>query len=140
MAEWKLSLGQVLAVATAVFAALVVSGEARPVQGADRYGSHTDEELTQIAGRWESLSTDERRAFFTEMRRRMADKGKQPIAVHAERRFGRVVRQPDGSLVRIEGVVRYRPLEEGYGTGFEQRAGDEPTAPTSAPAVTVKNR
>ena len=46
-----------------------------------------------------------------------------------ERRFGRIIPQPDGSVLRIEGVVRYRGGDttqtemppDDYGTGFEQR-------------------
>ncbi len=56
--------------------------------------------------------------------------GKVPVlTIKTERRYGRIVRQPDGSLVRIETtehVVRYQAMPEDagdrpFGLGFEQR-------------------
>ena len=52
------------------------------------------------------------------------------LTIKTERRYGRIVRQPDGSLVRIETtehVVRYQALPEdaadrAFGVGFEQRS------------------
>ena len=123
------------------------------------YQASTDEELSEIASDWQSLTTEERRDYFIEIRRRMAEAGKKredPPRIVGERRFGRIIPQPDGSVLRIEGVVRYREGDAtrhatenatgtatppGYGTGFEQRV--EQTAergqPTSvkAPVVNV---
>lgn len=78
------------------------------------FKSYTDEELSQVAADWQSLTSEERRDYFIEVRRRMAEAGKRPVdpagmpQVVGERRFGRIIPQPDGSVLRIEGVVRYR--------------------------------
>ena len=78
------------------------------------FQSYTDEELSEVAADWQSLTSEERRDYFIEVRRRMAEAGKRPVdpagmpQVVGERRFGRIIPQPDGSVLRIEGVVRYR--------------------------------
>ena len=113
--------------------------------GENLYQAYTDEALSEIASDWQSLTTEERRDYFIEIRRRMAEVGNRPEdaarpRIVGERRFGRIIPQPDGSVLRIEGVVRYREgdptrkeptrieptgIEKepppGYGTGFEQR-------------------
>ena len=114
------------------------------------YQAHTDEELSAIAADWQTLTTEERRDYFAEVRRRMAEAGQRRASVPrlprvvGERRFGRVIPQPDGSVLRIEGVVRYRDgdatqtaQEEAppdYGTGFEQRVEQ---SSVTAPVVRV---
>ena len=114
------------------------------------YQAHTDEELSVIAADWQILTTEERRDYFIEVRRRMAEAGQKRAQasrlpeVVGERRFGRVIPQPDGSVLRIEGVVRYgdgdaaRAAREeappDYGTGFEQRVEQSSVA---APVVRV---
>ncbi len=123
---------------------------------ANPYAEHSDEELNRVASDWEALNSEERRDVFVEMRRRMAEDGRaQSMPVEVRRRFGRTIRRPDGSVVRIEQVVRVRSRatrtssgegpnespdespEEGpddYGKGFEQRverteaSGDTPAA------------
>ena len=115
---------------------------------ANPYAEHTDEELNRVASDWEALSSEERRDVFVEMRRRMAEDGRaQSMPVEVRRRFGRTIRRADGSVVRIEQVVRVRSRatatssgegsDEGpddYGKGFEQRveqteaSGDTPAA------------
>jgi hypothetical protein len=114
------------------------------------YAEKTDQELTQLAAGWEALSDDERRALLTEIKARMhANSAKRGVlTIKTERRYGRIVRRPDGSLMRIETteqLVRYQAVPEGatdrpFGVGFEQRveapaadAGD--AAPQSAPAT-----
>jgi hypothetical protein len=119
---------------------------ARAAYAANPYADHSDQELTSIAADWEALSEDERRALLTEMRGRMAakkdDGDGRVIAIRTQRRYGRLVRQPDGSLVRVETteqVVQYRRVPEGeagdraFGVGFERRAGEAP-APAAEPA------
>jgi hypothetical protein len=106
------------------------------------YADKTDRELTELAAGWESLSEDERRALLTEIKARMhTNSDKAPVlTIHTERRYGRIVRQPDGSLVRIETtehIVRYQPMPEDagdrpFGLGFEQRAGAGGTQPPAA--------
>ena len=96
------------------------------------YADKTDRELTQLTAGWVALSEDERRALLTEIKARMnTNSGKVPVlTIKTERRYGRIVRQPDGSLVRIETTehtVRYQALPEdaadrAFGVGFEQRS------------------
>jgi hypothetical protein len=108
------------------------------------YTNSTDEELTQLAADWHSLNHVERRDFFTEVRRRMDANGAKQ-SMPTLRRFGHIVRQADGTVLRIEGVMRYETLSDGieqpgYGAGFEQRAAKEELAPEqakSAPIITV---
>lgn len=107
-------------------------GVASWVNAATLYVDKTDRELTELAAGWESLSEEQRRALLTEIKSRMhASSGKRPVlTIKTERRYGRIIRQPDGSLVRIETtehVVRYQALPEDagdrpFGVGFEQRA------------------
>ncbi len=78
------------------------------------YADKTDAELTALASNWETMNSVSRRALLTEMKGRMLASGKPPLVrIHARRRYGRLVRQPDGRMVRIETeqhVVRYRAL------------------------------
>jgi hypothetical protein len=97
------------------------------------YSNRSDEELTALAASWDALGQHERRSLLTEMKRRMARKGDHSgvIRIRTERRYGRIIRQPDGRVIRIETqVVHVRPLDEddieeparqGYGVGFERR-------------------
>ena len=126
-------------IARALFIAACVS-LASWANAATLYVDKTDRELTELAAGWEALSEEQRRALLTEIKSRMhTNAGKRPVlTIETERRYGRLVRQPDGSLVRIETtehVVRYRVLPEDasghlFGVGFEQRsvAGGPPAA------------
>ncbi len=130
--------------AIAALLALPAAADSNP------YAEYSDEQLTRVASDWESLGSEERRDFFLEMRRRMAEHGRgQAIPVEVRRRFGRTVRGPDGSVVHIEQVVRIRSrppeaaLEEGpeegpddYGKGFERRV-EEAEDTVNAPVVKV---
>jgi hypothetical protein len=125
-------------------------GLASWANAATRYADKTDRELTELAAGWEALAEDQRRALLTEIKLRMhANSDKHPVlTIQTERRYGRIVRQPDGSLVRIETtehVVRYQALPEDagdrpFGLGFEQRVvagGTPPAAGHEAPATTA---
>ena len=113
------------------------------------YSASSDAELTRIAADWESLTEDQRRALLTEMRARMEAKndGSRPvIEIRAQRRYGRLVRQPDGSVVRVETteqIVRYgvpESMEAGdraYGVGFERRATEGTPPATKASGATA---
>jgi hypothetical protein len=106
---------------------------AKHVPASNLFGERSDEELTVLAANWDALDQHERRALLTEMKRRMARKGDHSgvIRIRTERRYGRLIRQPDGRVIRIETqVVHVRPLDEddieapareGYGVGFERR-------------------
>jgi hypothetical protein len=115
----------------------------------NRYAGRTDHELTTLAADWETLSEEERRALLTEMRGRMAqvkndERPAQVIAIRTQRRYGRLVRQPDGSLVRVETteqIVRYERVADGragdrpFGVGFERRT--EPSVTAPAPSAST---
>ena len=88
------------------------------------YLAHTDEELSAIAADWQTLTTEERRDYFIEVRRRMAEAGQkraeamQLPRVVGERRFGRVIPQPDGSVLADRGgrtVPGWRHHPDGSG-------------------------
>jgi hypothetical protein len=99
---------------------------------ATEYADRTDQQLTELAAGWENLSEDERRALLMEIKARMHNSAsKTPtLTIKTERRYGKIFRGPDGSLVRIETTqhtIRYRALPEGasdqpFGVGFERRA------------------
>jgi hypothetical protein len=131
---------------------------AASANAATLYAQKTDRELTELAAGWEALSEEQRRALLTEIKGRMhTNAGKVPVlTIKTERRYGRIERQPDGTLVRIETtehVVRYQAMPEdaadrAFGVGFEQRsvaggtltpepgkAEPDPVGPPSQPPV-----
>jgi hypothetical protein len=94
----------------------------------------SDEDLTAMAARWDSLGKHERRVLLTEMKARMARQGgpSSTLRIRTERRYGRIIRQADGRVIRIETqVVHVRPASpdeltaarQAFGVGFEQRVG-----------------
>jgi hypothetical protein len=115
-----------------VFIILAFLALAGWVDAATLYADKTDKELTDLAAGWSGLSEDQRRALLTEIKARMqTNTNKRPVlTIKTERRYGRIVRQPDGSLLRIETtehIVRYQRLPEDasdqpFGVGFEQRS------------------
>lgn len=123
--------------------------------GADAaYAGHTDQALTALAAQWDTLDVHQRRALLTEMRQRMAQRGAQrgvrgggTLQIRTERRYGRIIHQPDGRVIRIETqVVHVRPISEeelldvqgGFGVGFERRAGEPATRlATDAPRESI---
>ena len=119
---------------------LLALGLALPAVAAEnRYERHSDEELTALAADWDSLDRHQRRALLTEMKLRMARNGKRNDVIHirTERRYGRLIRQSDGRVIRIETqVVHVRPVNpedlkprHSFGVGFEKRlAGREERA------------
>lgn len=110
--------------------AIAAAGFSHAQEDVNPYARYSDAELARVATHWQQLGTDARRDFFIEMRRRMERNGQSmAIPVRVERRFGRIVRRPDGSVVRIERVIRIHgrgkaPAE--YGSGFEKRIGGRP--------------
>ncbi len=105
----------------------------------------SDQQLTDRAADWERLDPADRAALLAETRARMLNRARRPVAsretgarqtlagqrtsgqsgpLRIERRYGRVVRQADGSVVRIETqVVRIRRSDpkRAFGVGFENR-------------------
>ena len=119
------------------------STPATAVQTSQRaFSERTDQELTVLlATKLDSLDEAQRRALITEVKLRMArNTGRdRAIRVQTQRRYGRrIIRQRDGSVVRIQTqVVRVRPVPDGqspYGVGFEQRYKKPNQATSPAPA------
>jgi len=129
------------------------------------YADRSDDELTRIAAGWEQLTQDQRRELLSEVRARMttarqgaasAREGVPMVGIHRERRYGRIIQQPDGSVLHIErreGTVEYRPMPEDaagrpFGIGFEHRLGtpadsggdSRSSSPQTPPALPVEVR
>lgn len=125
----------------------------------------SDATLTQMAADWDNLSASDRRKLLSEVQRRMdrrralgidakgAQRPEGQLRIRTERRFGRRVRQADGSVVTITGRVvkdqavvapssshssagvRAKPLRpnairrasspQRFGIGFEKRSDGE---------------
>jgi hypothetical protein len=75
----------------------------------------TDTELTELTAQWSKLSPSERRELLAEVTGRMAANRNARANVHdnvgvrVQRRYGRVVRKRDGSVVVETRVVEVRP-------------------------------
>ena len=102
----------------------------------------TDAELTELTAQWSHLSASERRELLAEVKGRMAaNRSARPtVGVHVQRRYGRVVRKRDGSVVVETRVVQMRPRTSGrvtFGIGFEQRnkSRQAPPSPETAPEI-----
>lgn len=114
---------------------------------ADRtYADKSDQELTALAARWDYLGEDEQRALLGEIKMRMArSRGPEgALSIRTERRFGRIIRKPDGSVLHIQTrVVRVRPAgpsdTQTYGVGFERRAAERSSEESMPPVITVKD-
>jgi len=78
---------------------------------ADDLSAKTDTELTALTAQWSHLSAGERRTLLAEVTRRMAaTRAVRPsVGVRVQRRYGRVVRKRDGSVVLQTRVVEMRP-------------------------------
>jgi len=113
----------------------------------------THHELTELGARWDELSDDERRALLREVKLRMAQRKDADgvLMIRTQRRYGRIYRNSDGRVLRIETqVVEVRPAEgagerAGFGVGFERRSAVVPapqgpeTADNAAPGVLVND-
>lgn len=119
----------------------------------------TDAELTQLTAQWNRLSAADRRTLLAEVRGRMVQSRARKTArrdypnvlsmrpsqgkvrtIRIQRRYGRVVRKPDGTVVVQTRVVQVTPIKAGdkvgrgggrvvkssarvtFGVGFEQRS------------------
>ena len=112
----------------------------------------TDTELTELTAQWGKLSPSQRRELLAEVTGRMAANRnvradvRANVGVRVQRRYGRVVRKSDGSVVVETRVVEMRPRVNGpeglqsatvstqsgavraprgrvtFGIGFEQRS------------------
>jgi hypothetical protein len=102
----------------------------------------SDSELTALTAQWSQLSPEQRRRLLAEVRGRMVNNRQvqRPQGVVVQRRYGRVVRKSDGSVVVQTRVVQIRPRQDPrvsasstannsdaaaprvtFGIGFEQR-------------------
>lgn len=104
----------------------VSASSAESPASSNPYASLTNEQLADVADRWDALNRDERRWFFAEVRRRLvADDGPKGIPIRSDVRFGQVVRTRVVGA-RSETVVRAAETRQGtraYGFGFERRRG-----------------
>lgn len=86
----------------------------------------SDTQLTRLAADWGTLDGVERTELIQETRQRM-----QPQRPTERRRYGRLVRQPDGTVVRsvVEVQTRVRvqsgDRRQAFGVGFERRHNGE---------------
>lgn len=95
------------------------------------YAGIGNQQLADVADRWEALNQDERRWFFVEVRKRlMATDGAPAIPIGASARFGQVVRDRAGTVVRLQasgGTGQPAATKDvgddprAYGLGFERR-------------------
>ena len=128
----------------------------------------TDQELTQITAQWGALSAAERRVLLAEVRQRMADRRRAELssAVRTRnssmltRRYGRILRKPDGSVVvqttviepngkTVQQTHQTQQAQSGsrritFGFGFERRARRQAVEETvqqmpGGNAVTISN-
>lgn len=110
------------------------------------YASVSDEDLTAIAARWDDLDAQERRALLSEVKLRMQRNGAAEgvLQVNVRRRYGTVVRHPNGATATLRLEVRSVKKPDGqgvevrsveqrdgqdFGVGFERRAGQDDAAP-----------
>ena len=109
---------------------------------AESLAASSDVELTGLTARWAELNPGERRALLAEVRSRMV-RSSQPtrpkMSVRVQRKYGRVVRKSDGSVVVETRVVEVRPRADGgrttFGVGFEQRSRRSAEKPQETPSV-----
>ena len=102
---------------------------------ANPFTALSDADLTRAVGRIDSFRPEERRALFTEVRRRMADRRGR---IQVQQGFGRLVRRPDGTVVHLE-VRKYRG--EGRGErkfGSVMSGGERRPTDSDQPAPIVR--
>jgi hypothetical protein len=126
--------------------------------------AQSDASLTEMAGDWDNLSASDRRKLLSEVQRRMdhqrarrsaaaarraaaqagdpAQAREGTLRIRTERRFGRKIRQPDGSVVTISGrVVQERPATAGSGAANAAATASRPSpAAASRPSPATASR
>ena len=86
--RWRHAPAALVLVASGALAA--DSGVA--VDATNPFAQFSDEQLSDLGGRWEAMDDEERRWFFVEMRKRMAAYGEPTrIPVSSRARFGRIL-------------------------------------------------
>lgn len=156
-------LRNVSATADANIVPATETSAAHPVQtvsmSAD-LSTKTDTELTALTAQWGNLNPGQRRQLLAEVRGRMVanQKIRRRSSGVLVRRYGRVVRKSDGSVVVETRVVQMTPRSSTrsatgslkgeirtrvtFGIGFEQRSKTrpQPNESVQAPAVTVSQQ
>ena len=91
-------------------------------------GDKSDRELTQLTAQWGQLSAAERRVLLAEVRTRMQLRqrnARRAPRVTVTRRYGRIVRKQDGSVVvQTQTETSRGQVTQGrvtFGVGFERR-------------------
>ena len=116
--------------------AFAVAGEEQPARIS--YASVSDEDLTAIAARWDGLDAQQRRALLSEVKMRMKRNGtgEGVLQANVRRRYGTVVRHPNGARATLRVQVRSvrKQGSQEFGVGFEKRAGQDGAAPEEAEA------
>ena len=133
MMRWRHAPAALVLVASGAFAADGVAVR----EGANPFSQFSDEQLSDLGGRWEAMGHEERRWFFVEMRKRMAANGEPTrIPVRARARFGRIL-EDAGALLGVEALP---PLEDQPTAPKPPlRAGVKAHAVQTAPARTLKD-
>ena len=83
---------------------------------ANPFAQFSDEQLSDLGGRWEAMDDEERRWYFVEMRKRMAANGEPTrIPVSSRARFGRILE--DASALLGVGALELYEDELGIDAG-----------------------
>ena len=86
------------------------------VDATNPFAQFSDEQLSDLGGRWEAMDDEERRWYFVEMRKRMAANGEPTrIPVSSRARFGRILE--DASAVLGVGALELYEDELGMDAG-----------------------
>ena len=111
------------------------------VETTNPFAQFSDEQLSDLGGRWEAMDDEERRWYFVEMRKRMAASGEPTrIPVSSRARFGRILQDAsavlgvdalelyDGEL-GVEAAAPRSPIRAGLKAHALQVAPDADVAP-----------
>lgn len=133
--RWRHAPAALVLVASGAFAAdgVAVRDEVNP------FSQFSDEQLSDLGGRWEAMGDEERRWYFVEMRKRMAASGEPTrIPVRARARFGRIL-EDAGALLGVETLPTLddQLAIDDKGRKPPLRAGMKAHALQTAPAATT---
>lgn len=128
-------LGVTASLWTAVASAAANDAGTTTAEAPISYASVSDQELTNIAARWDDLNAQQRRALLSEVTTRMkrGNSAQGVPGVKVRRRYGTVVR--DANRGRATLHIHVRSVRKGgqdFGVGFEHRAQQEDAAPEEA--------
>ncbi|MXY54251.1 MAG: hypothetical protein F4Y86_17210 [Gammaproteobacteria bacterium] len=93
--RWRHAPATLVLVASGAFAA----DGGMAVEATNPFAQFSDEQLSDLGGRWEAMDDEERRWYFVEMRKRMAANGEPTrIPVSSRARFGRILEDASAVL------------------------------------------